>query len=57
MKEKDLGLHTPAPETRINLGSFAKRILEIGSKLKKNDSPKGIASSQGCVVCVTDEML
>ena len=34
-KEEDLSLQTPAPENRTNLCSYAKRIIKIGSKLKK----------------------
>ena len=34
-KEEDLGPHIPAPETRTDLCSYAKRILKIGSKSKK----------------------
>ena len=30
-----MSLQTTAPETRTNLCSYAKRILKIGSKLKK----------------------
>ena len=42
-KEEDLGPHIPAPETRTNLCSFAKRFMKIN---QKNSSPKALASSK-----------
>ena len=39
-KEEDLGPNIPAPETRTNLCSYAKRMLKIGSKLKKMRAQK-----------------
>ena len=46
-KEEDLSLHTPAPENKTNLCSYAKIIIKIGSKLKKkNGCPKALAISK-----------
>ena len=44
-KEEDLGPHTPAPETRTNFCSFAKRFIKIVLKSKKNTAQKPLASS------------